>query len=178
MEVSYTTDVENLLKKEAEMSESMSILHSKSHKKYNKLSNYINIPVIITSAFVGFLSPLNMFDKQNILLGAISIFIGIIKTLDSYFDWTKRSETHRIIALNYYKISKFIQIQLSLNKAVRIKASNLLDIIINDIKNLKEQEPIIPFDVIEEYKKQYATEDTAKPPICNGLTSVTINREE
>jgi hypothetical protein len=178
MEVTYTTDVENLLKKEAEMAESMNILHSKAHKKYNKLSNYINIPVIITSAFVGFLSPLSLFEKQAVFLGAISIFIGIIKTLDSYFDWTKRSETHRIIGLNYYKISKFIQIQLSLNKVVRIRASNLLDIIINDIKNLKEQEPIIPYDVIEDYKKQYAGEDTAKPPICNGLTTIVINTEE
>lgn len=176
--ITYTNDVEILLQKEGEISESMSILHSKSHKKYNKLSTFINIPVIIASAVVGFLSPINLFDKQAIFLGTISICIGILKTLDSFFDWTKRSETHRIVSLNYYKISKFIQIQLSLEKNVRICASDLIDIITNDIKNLREQEPIIPSDVIEEYKKQYKDEDTAKPPLCNGLTKIVINKND
>lgn len=176
--ITYTTDVEVILKKEGEISESMSILHSKAHKKYNKLSVIINIPVIIASVTIGFLSPINLFPNQAIFLGSMSILVSILKTLDSFFDWTKRCETHRIISLNYYKISKFIQIQLALEKKVRMSANDLINIITNDIKNLREQEPIIPHDIIEEYKKQYKDEDTAKPPFCNGLTHIVINKNE
>lgn len=176
MSLSYTSDLEKLLKKEAEIAQSMSILHSKSHIKYNRLSVFINIPVIVLSSVVGFLSTLSLFTHQGVLLGGISILIGIIKTLDSYFDFTKRSETHRIISLSYNKIFKFIEIQLNLEKKCRINAKDLLDLIVNDIQALHEQEPIITKDVINEYNRLYKDELVAKPYIVNGLTSININQ--
>ena len=177
-QIDYTDELEDILKKESEISESMSILHKKCYSKFNKFSVFINIPVIVLSAFVGFLSPLTLFDHQAIFLGSLSIFIGILKTLDSYFDYTKRSETHRIIGLNYLKISKFIQIQLSLERKYRISANDLLDLIINDLANLRDQEPAITKDVIIDYNEQYKDETTAKPPICNGLTNIIINKKQ
>lgn len=177
-QIDYTDELEDILKKESEISESMSILHKKCYSKFNKFSVFINIPVIVFSAFVGFLSPLTLFDNQAIFLGCISILIGILKTLDSYFDYTKRSETHRIIGLNYLKISKFIQIQLSLERQYRISANDLLDLIINDLANLRDQEPAITKDVIRDFNEQYKNETTAKPPICNGLTNVIINKKQ
>jgi len=177
-QIDYTDELEDILKKESEISESMSILHKKCFSKFNKFSVFINIPVIVLSAFVGFLSPLTLFDHQAIFLGSLSIFIGILKTLDSYFDYTKRSETHRIIGLNYLKISKFIQIQLSLERKYRISANDLLDLIINDLANLRDQEPAITKDVIKDYNEQYKDETTTKPPICNGLTNIIINKKQ
>ena len=45
--ITYNTDLERLLKEHSEECESLSILHRMSYEKYNKRSNYINIPVII-----------------------------------------------------------------------------------------------------------------------------------
>ena len=174
--VSYTNEFETLLKDESEKAEAMSILHAMCHAHLNRLSVGVNIPVIILSSLIGFLSPLELFEKQTILLGALSIVVAIAKTIDSYMDFTKRTETHRVIGLNYAKISKFIQIQLSLEKDCRINAKDLLDYIQNDLQNLKDQEPIISQKIVNRFNIKYKDEHTAKPSITNGLTVVKINK--
>lgn len=171
----YSDDFETLLKDEAEKAESMSILHNKAYLRFNKFSVFINIPVIILSSVIGFLSPLNMFEKQPIMLGALSIFIAILKTTDNFFDFTKRCETHRMTSLNYIRISKWIQIQLSLERDCRVNALDLFNTINNDLQNIRDAEPAIPYQVITEFNKQYKEEPTAKPAITNGLTQVKIN---
>jgi hypothetical protein len=175
--VSYTDEFENLLKAESEKSEAMSILHTMSSQKYNTLSIFINIPVIIVSSLIGFLSPITLFENQAIFLGALSIIVAILKTIDNYFDWTKKGEAHRITGLNYAKISKFIQIQLSLEKECRILANDILTVITSDLQNLKDSEPSICQDIITKFNEKYKDENTAKPPITNGLTKVIINKK-
>jgi hypothetical protein len=177
VKLEYTDEFELLLKDESERSEAYSILHSKCHSHYSNLSVAINIPVIVLSSIVGFLSNITLFQGKEIFLGALSICIAIAKALESYFDWTKRSEAHRMVSLSYGKISKFIQIQLSLESEVRISPEDLLDIITNDIQNLKDQEPLIPKKIINEFNIQYKNYNTTKPSICNGLTKVEVNKK-
>jgi hypothetical protein len=174
--VVYTDEFEDLLKDESERAEAMSILHSMCHARLNTFSVGINIPVIVLSSLIGFLSPLTLFDNQTILLGALSITVAIAKTIDSYMDFTKRTETHRVIGLNYAKISKFIQIQLSLEKDCRIIAKDLLEYVQNDLQNLKDKEPIISDKIINKFNLKYKDELTAKPSITTGLTVVKINK--
>ena len=175
MSIYYSDAFEHLLKNEAEKAESMYILHQNSFRKYNKLSMITNIPVIVLSAIIGFMSPITMFDNQNIFLGCLSVICGIIKTIDSYMDFTKRSQTHYLTGLNYKKISKFIQIQLSLEKSVRVSPNDILKYITTDLENIANSEPCIPKDVIARYNFKYNKYKTSKPAICNGLTNVIIN---
>jgi len=177
LNITYTDEFEQLLKEEAEKAESMSILHNYSYIRYNAFSIYINIPVIVLSSLIGFVSPINLFNEQSIMLGAMSVFVAILKTIDNYFDYTKRSEAHRLTSLSYMKISKYIQIQLSLEKDVRIKAKDLLDIITNDLQALKDAEPLIHKIIIKQYNEKYKDEKTTKPAICNGLTEIKINKK-
>jgi len=173
----YSDDFEKLLKDEAEKAESMSILYKKMYEKLNKLSIFINLPIIILSSVVGFLSPLTLFNGQNIFLGGISLLIALCKTLDSYFDYTKTSETCRMTSLNYSKISKWIQLQLSLEREFRIDPADLYNIISNDLQNIRDSEPIIHNDVIQNFNKQYGQyNNVAKPAITNGLTEIKINK--
>lgn len=173
----YTDDFETLLKEEAEKAECMALLHSKAYEKFNNISIRLNIPVIVISSAIGFLSQVpNIVHNQNIYLGAISILVAILKTIDNFFDYTKRSECHRMTSLNYNKISKLIQIQLSLEKEVRIRAGDLLKVISSDIQNIKDAEPLIPDDIIDKFKNKYGDEPTAKPSITNGLTIIKINK--
>ena len=173
--IHYSHEFENLLKEEAEKSESMSILHTKSYEKYQKYSIQINIPVIVLSSIIGFLSPLALFPNQGLLLGGLSIGVAILKTVDNYFDFTKRCETHRMTALNYLRISKFIQLQLSLEKECRVKPSDLFQLIQNDLQNIRDAEPLVPSEVIHGFNMRYKDEPTAKPAITNGLTQIRIN---
>ena len=173
--IHYSTEFETLLKEEAEKAESMSILHTKSYEKYQKYSIYINIPVIVFSSVIGFLSPLAIFPNQGLLLGGMSIGVAIMKTVDNYFDFTKRCETHRMTALNYLRISKFIQLQLSLEKECRVKPQDLFQLIQNDLQNIRDAEPLVPSEVINAFNVRYKDEPTSKPAITNGLTQIRIN---
>ena len=59
----YNNDLEQLLAQSAEECESLGILHLASYEKYNKLSNIINIPVIILSSGIGFITGIDSLTK-------------------------------------------------------------------------------------------------------------------
>ena len=100
-----------------------------------------------------------------------------MKTVDNFFDFTKRCETHRMTALNYMKISKWIQIQLSIERDCRVIAGDLFTIINNDLQNIRDAEPAIPKQTILDFNQQYGDEPTCKPAITNGLTKIHINKK-
>lgn len=175
-EINYTSEFELLLKNESEKCECYSILHRNASTYFYKLSISINIPVIILSSVVGFFNTINFnFGPQYIILGGISIFTALLKTIDSYFSFAKRSENHRLVALSYEKISKNIQLQLALPEHNRIKATELYNNIRNSLESIREGEPDIPDIIIQHFKSEYKNYNTCKPSICNGLTDVKIN---
>lgn len=175
--INYNRDLEQLLAQSAEECESLGILHLASYEKYNMLSNYINIPVIILSSGIGFITGIDLnYDKMNIILGIGSVFVGIIKSIDSYFQLGKRAEAHRLCALQYTQINKKIQIELSLCREQRQTAKDMLSIIKTDIKNLQDISPIIDREIIAQYNLKYGKYNNVKKPnFVNGLSEVKIN---
>lgn len=177
-EIQYDENLETLLKEEAEKAESLSILHRMSHERFSFWSNVINIPIILGSAGVGFATGIDLGNNanNNIILGLSSVIIGCIKSLDSYFQLSRRTETHRIVSLQYAQINKRIAIELALNREDRITAKDMLNIIKTDIKNLEEIAPLIPEQIIEKYNSKYHNETNVKKPnITNGLTPIRVN---
>ena len=175
--INYNRDLEQLLAQSAEECESLGILHLASYEKYNMLSNYINIPVIILSSGIGFITGIDVnYDNMNIILGIGSVFVGIIKSIDSYFQLGKRAEAHRLCALQYTQINKKIQIELSLCREQRQTAKDMLSIIKTDIKNLQDISPIIDKEIIAQYNLKYGKYNNVKKPnFVNGLSEVKIN---
>ena len=186
--IDYNTDLEYLLKIHAEECESFSILHRYSYEKYNERSNYINIPVIILSSAIGFATGIDIgYDNMNIILGVSSIFVGIIKSIDTYFQLGKRSESHRLCSLQFQQINKKIMIELSLKRDQRISAKDMLQIIKTDIKNLQDIAPLIDEEIVKIFKKNYGELDASSgkitfnahtPNLCNGLTEVVVNGDK
>ena len=171
----YGRDVEHLLKTNAEECESLSILHRFSYEKYNQRSNYINIPVIILSSAIGFATGIDIgYEKMNIILGIGSIFVGIIKSIDSYFQLQKRAESHRLCSLQYGQINKKIAIELALPRGQRINAKDMLGLIKTDMKNLADISPLIDKDTITKYNALYTETNVHKPNMVNGLSPVNI----
>ena len=175
----YDDNLEKLLKEQAEIAESLSILHRNAHRKYSRYTNLINIPVIIGSSAVGFTTGLDLskVDNMNVILGVISVSIGIIKSLDSYFQLGRVSETHRMVSLAYSQINKKIAVELALNRKDRISPKDMLSIIKTDIKNLEDISPLIPEDIIDSDRKEFGDkyENIKKPNITNGLSPIEIN---
>lgn len=178
----YDDNLENLLKEEAEKSESLSILHRMSHEKYALASNLINIPVIVLSSIIGFATGIKIeYEDINIVLGIASVFVGVIKSLDSYFQLAQRSERHRLVSLQYGQLCRKLSVELALERDVRENAKDMLTMIRTDIKNLEEIAPIIEDDIIKKYKDKYPKvegEKIKRPALTNGLTEVIINKPD
>jgi len=175
--ITYNTDLERLLKEHSEECESLSILHRMSYEKYNKRSNYINIPVIILSSAIGFITGIDLqYAQMNIILGVGSVFVGIIKSVDTYFQLAKRAESHRICSLQFSQISKKLQVELTLHRDQRLTAENMMNIVKTDIKNMQDIAPLIDDDIIELYNAKYRKyKRVKKPNFVNGLTEVKVN---
>ncbi len=175
--ITYNSDLERLLKEQSEECESLSILHRMSYEKYNKRSNYINIPVIILSSAIGFITGIDLqYDQMNIILGVGSVFVGIIKSVDTYFQLAKRAESHRICSLQFSQISKKMQVELTLHRNQRLTAENMMNIVKTDIKNMQDIAPLIDDDIIEMYNAKYRKyKRVKKPNFVNGLTEVKVN---
>jgi hypothetical protein len=178
--IRYNSELEQLLKENSEECESLSILHRMSYEKYNKRSNYINIPVIILSSAIGFITGIDLqYSQMNIILGVGSVFVGIIKSVDTYFQLAKRAESHRICSLQFSQIYKKIQIELTLNRKQRLTAENMMNIIKTDIKNMQDIAPLIDDDIIDQYNQKYRRfKRVKKPNFVNGLTEVKVNSAE
>lgn len=179
-EISYVPELEKLLKEQGEQAESYSILHNLSYKKYQFRSNIINIPVIILSSAIGLATGMNIqSDDMYIILSVGSIFVSVIKSIDSYFQLQKRAEGHRICSLQFSQIFKKIQIELSLHRDMRTNPKDMLGLIKTDLKNLFDIAPLIDEDIIAEYNKHYQSEvGVSKPSVCNGLTHIEVAKED
>jgi hypothetical protein len=175
--ITYNTDLERLLKEHSEECESLSILHRMSYEKYNRRSNYINIPVIILSSAIGFITGIDLqYAQMNIILGVGSVFVGIIKSVDTYFQLAKRAESHRICSLQFSQISKKLQVELTLHRDQRLTAENMMNIVKTDIKNMQDIAPLIDDDIVEVYNAKYRKyKRVKKPNFVNGLTEVKVN---
>lgn len=179
-DIHYSLELEKLLKQNAEECESFSILHRMSYEKYNKYSNCINLPVIALSSAVGFLTGIDIqYDKMNIILGIVSVSVGVVKSVDSYFQLAKRAEGHRLCSLQFAQINKKIQIELSLRRDERINPIEMLNEIKINIKNLHDIAPLIDQKIIKTFNCKYDKyTNVSKPSIINGLTEIKIATEE
>lgn len=178
-EIKYSFQLEQLLKDEAEIAESLSVLHRMSYVRYNTFSSIVSIPIIVISSMTGYMTALDLgWDNSSVFLGSLSILVGIIRSIEAYFGWGKRSESHRISSLQYAKTNKLIAVELALQSGDRIAAKDLLNIIKQDLQTLAEYAPMLDDVVIEKFKTVYGKYPTKKSNLTNGLTTIYINNAQ
>ena len=178
-DIGYSRQLESLLKDEAEIAESLSVLHRLSYTRYNTFGSIVSIPIIVISSITGYMTALDMgWDNSSVFLGSLSILVGIIRSIEAYFAWGKRSENHRISSLQYAKTNKLIAVELALQAEDRIAAKDLLNIIKQDLQTLAEYAPMLDDVVIQKFKDLYGKYPTKKSNLTNGLNSIHINNAQ
>ena len=163
--------------KEGEEAQSLFWLHNKAAREAQRRNDYINIPSIILQTVTGFMSATSGLVPP-LVLGAFSIFTGILSTLLSYYRFSARAEGHRVVSQLYLKIYKNIEIELSLSPEQRMDPSKLLTDVRDKLARISEVAPDIPDNVINLYKIQFRENTTAKPIIANGLDKIEIYKED
>ena len=162
-----------VLKKEGEEAQSLFWLHNKASIISTNNNDYIQIPSIILQTVTGFLSATSGLVSP-LILGAISVFTGILSTLLSYYKFSARAEGHRVCSQLYLKIYKKLEVELALPESQRSNPSSLLIEVRDKLARISEVAPDIPETIIALYKKQFRDNQTAKPIIANGLDQITI----
>ena len=183
-EISWNDQLEEIISQEGERALCFSWLHLNSQKLYSKYDTNIALPVIVMStiAGTGSIASQSLFGSSQyagIAIGLISLSVGVLNTVSNYFGFAKRSESHRIAALTYSKIHKFIVIELSLPRKERMKAKDMLKIIRDQLERLNEISPQISDPIIKKFNdKFHDVTNISKPEITNGLDPITVFLEE
>lgn len=180
-DITYNVALEELIAKEAERCAGLSWMHTKAEAYYSIRNTAVQLPTIVLSTLVGFLSgsSSSIFTEATIAslgIGGVSLFTGVLSTIGTFFSFAKRAEGHRIAGIQYSKIARSLTIELTLPRAERISASDLLKMTRDMIERQLETSPPIPDTIILEFKNKFKdNEDVAIPDIANGIHKVTVN---
>jgi hypothetical protein len=122
------------------------------HKKFKKTETYFNLPIITITAFIGFVSGLNLsYEYIHLILGGMSLYASLLKSYFSYLKISQKNENHRIAYIQYGQIANEIRVELALEPTMRNRGSGLLDLIRIKMKNLLEVSEIVDNAIIHEY---------------------------
>lgn len=175
-EITWNHAIEDLLCQEAEKCSGLSWLHSKSETLYSNRTNYMQLPIIILSAVSGFISGVIPGDMPGGTagIGGVSIVVSILGTINSYFAFAKRTEGHRIAAVQYAQICRAIRIEMNLPQDQRTPPKILLKMIKDDLKRLSETAPRVPDAMLEAFRKEIIpkAENISHPEIIDGIENV------
>lgn len=180
--VTWTKKLEEHFAATGERAHCLSWGHKRSEELYSTRRTYIDLPVIVLSSVTGFCSVGQgiIFEGQNklssILLGVISLFVGVLNTTGSYFGWAKRTEAHRISSIHYARLYRSIKIELSLPREERMTPTELLKFCKDQYERLAEISPILPVSVVEDFKKKFQkyVDTVSFPEEMNGLDPIEV----
>jgi len=179
--VKWTKNLENHFKELGEQSLCLSMLHKSSEAKFSAKAQWIDLPVIVLSTLCGSLtlSAKSLFGEENEenalkIVGGLSLFSGVLGTVQAYFSFSRRAENHRNSYLEYAKLYRFIKVELGLPRLQRIQAKDLIKIVNDNFERLNELSPLVPDKILNKFRSKYKKERLKKPPIVNGLEPITI----
>ena len=184
-EIKWHKALEDLMCEEAEKCLGLSWMHTKSEMRYSDFNNWLAIPSIIMSAVLGAASigsttifPMD-YTVASIAIGLLNIFVSIMGILNSHFEFAKRSNGHKMGAVQYAQIHRMIHIEMSMPREQRIAPKLLLRYIRDDLKRLMEVLPRIPDAIIAKYKKEIipGASNVSHPEITNGIHAVVVYTE-
>ncbi len=178
--ITWNDKLEEYFASTGEKAHCLSWLHKKAESLYSNRSTFIDLPVIILSALIGGTSigSKELFGDSPaapMILGLISIFVGILNTVGTYFSWSRRAEAHRISNIQYSRLYRHISVEMALPREERTKPSELLQFIRTEYDRLNEISPLIPPSIIKEFNIRFSHEkEISQPEETNGLEKITV----
>lgn len=181
--VDWTPILENYFASTGEKAHCLSWLHKRAEAMFSHRTTFLDLPTIIIGAVNGFLS---VGSKQifpgdefaSVYIGTVALFVSLLNTINSYFSWSRRAEGHRISALQYSKLYRFLSIEMSLPRHQRMSPAELLKYTKEAYDRLSEISPLVPRTIIDDFQKKFSNEkNISKPEETNGLEHIVIFSE-
>jgi hypothetical protein len=179
--VSWNDNLEKYFADTGEKANCLAWVHKRAEEVYSHRRTFIDLPVIVISSVTGFLSasaPSIFAGKEqlsSILLGVASLLVSVINTTGTYFGWSKRAEAHRLSAIQYARLYRFLAIELGLPREERMTPTDLLKYTKDSYDRLQEVSPLIPPELVSEFRKKFGKNaELSKPEELNGLDKITV----
>lgn len=179
-EIKWNDRLEEYFATTGEKAQSLGWLHKQSESYYSKRTVIIDLPVIVLSTLNGAVSvgSSSLFGDSgfaSVGVGAVALVTAILSTIGSYFSWARRAEGHRIASLNYLKLYRFLNIEMSLPREERMRPKDLLKYVKTEYDRLAEISPLVPPPIINDFRKRFRElQGVAFPEETNGLHAIIV----
>ena len=190
--IQWSEQTERLLAEWGDTAQCYKWFHNKAYLKNARIHAMISIPTIILSTFTGTFSFVQSswssdFQRYSpILIGTISLFVGILNTVQQFLQVSELKEAHRLSTLAWGKLYRNIELELTKLPLERMNAESFIKLNRNEYERLLETSPLISSDLVAEFKKQFhgkpgskeraKYEMLIKPDICNSYF-ISINEK-
>jgi hypothetical protein len=158
---SWKKEQEHILRKWADKSLCLKIMHERAYKKYWCLNAWFNIPVIIISTITGTgnFASASFGSSQYItfIIGGFNLFAGILATIATYTGVAQKLEAHRFSSVAWDKFSRKIQIELAKSRLDRVRVKDFIKQSAEEYDRLIEMSPILPNDIIRWFTNMIET---------------------
>jgi hypothetical protein len=183
--INWQSRLEEYFTHTGEKAHCYSWLHKKSEELFSNRTIFIDLPVIILSTLngavsVGSDSLFRGSQYASVGVGIVALLTAILSTIGSYFAWSRRAEGHRISALNYAKLYRFLSIEMSLPRNERMSPNDLLKYVKSEYDRLSEISPLVPTRIIDLFKQKFSDakyDDISKPEDANGLHPISVYKQ-
>ncbi len=185
--ITWSKQTEELIASWGDIASCYKWMHDEGYRKYDTISYRMMIPIAVLSTVTGSLNmsmsslvPEDYVATGNKILGGVSIFTGILTSLQSYFRFAQKSEGHSNAAVGWGKLERNIRIELRIDKAARKDADSFMKVCRAEYDRLLEQSPVIPKDVIKKFKNKFNhISNLVKPDVCDNLehTNIIVDTE-
>jgi hypothetical protein len=178
---SWNSHLEGYLKDAGEKAHGRSWLHKRGEQTYSTRRTWIDLPVIIGSGLIAFLNAgsSSLFADpmmSSVSLGVGSLVLGILNSVGTYYGWSKRAEGHRIAAIQYSRLYRFLRIEMGLPRRERMTPADLLKYVKDADDRLQEISPLVPPEIIADFRRRFhqTTNLIALPEEANGLEGIVV----
>jgi len=173
----WNENLEHVIKCTGEKSQALFWMHNNASIWASKRNDRIQIPAIILASMTGFLAATTNL-VPSVGIGAMSLTVGILNTVNSYYKYAQLSEAHKITAQLYMRTYAIIEVELALPIIQRVDANKILKKIRDTMQHISEVAPPIPDSIINLFNKNFAGSKVSKPIIANDLTVIQVCRSK
>ena len=127
--------------------------HKHTSLKYDKLDKLTGLPQVALSAFLSSLSVSNYSETSESLSITIAIFSTVLTVLTAstcYFEFGKLKESHKKSSISYGKLERMIELELL--KTNKKNFDELLETVVQEYNNIRENSHMIPTNIENEKK--------------------------
>ena len=181
-DIEWTEELELYFKQTGERANGLAWLHKNAESRFSIARNYIEIPVIVLgvlngAASVGSSTLFGDSQYASVGVGIVVLLTAILTTMISYFKWAARAEAHRISAIQFSRLHRFVAVQMGLARDERLTPASFLRQVKDSIDRLDEISPILPTSSIAEFRRRFVGAeyaDVAMPAETNGLERIRV----